>query len=230
MPTQILRPIAQGFYDDAGWTFNGGAGGNDWDDIDPGDPVVHDNAVSWMNAGGAASNMSMLVTKRASAASVSAFDIHARRTSNAVGNQDTELWARMDGVNSAFHSYTDQPAVYTNYSNTPCNRPGGGVWGPNDLGNVIEVCFQYGAPAVSICTLTSLWFEMTYVPTSGGWSCLVAQFLGPVLGVGLLLAQMPDLIGTFNQAAAGKTIIHGHEAAEMYADLRANKHRSYPWL
>ncbi len=150
------------------------------------------------------------------------------RAKTYAGGNPFFTFPRLGGVNSANKTVTPI-LTWAWYISAVHSRPGGGDWTVVDLATT-ELCIKAGNPIGNWLDVSEAGLVFFYTPASSGWSSLVVGLLGSVLGTGLLLAQMPDLIDACNHAARGKTIIHSHETVEMYNDLKADPHRSYLWL
>jgi len=153
--------------------------------------------------------------------------VKTRARAQKTGDFTYRSFARLSGADGAFTAEQAIVGGWAWYISAAIPRPGGGFWTKTDVDSA-ELCVDSGltgtAGTVHVAELEGY---IDYRPVTGGWSCLVSSFLGPVLGAGLLLSQMPDLIQACNRAAQGKHLIHGSEAAQLYDDLQANKHRRY---
>lgn len=140
-----------------------------------------------------------------------------------------KAFARQANVDGAEDGQQALDAAWTWYTSGALARPGGGSWDRADLLGDFELCLNKDSGAQT--GIVSQWDALIdFTPLSGAWSSLLVSVLGSVLGTGLLLAQMPALISAFNRAARGRVIIHGHEAAELFKDLKANPHRAHCFL
>ncbi len=72
-----------------------------------------------------------------------------------------------------------------------------------------------------------LQWTITYVIPSGGWRSFLVQFLGPVIGGALTLAEVSKLRAYFNRVMCGRHVISGSEVLRMYRDLTENPRRVY---
>lgn len=226
-----LRPNGIG-YSDALFL---GAGANKYVACDPGDPISHDDVTTYVYWGSGETNLIQSFTATDPPGwivglATTTVNVEARWQSNNAGTWLVNGGARLSGTNShatawsrsATGWFTELQAV---------TRPGGGNWTFSDLPGV-EVLFR-----PNDCTgmgiqnkVTSVWLSYDGTPAPTGWLSVMAEILGPVIGAGLLLGEIPKLIRAFNRAARGRYIIHGHEALDLYRGLRDHPHRRYCFL
>ena len=139
------------------------------------------------------------------------------------------IFVRLDGTDGSNLTIgmTDSWAWWVSATHS---RPGGGSWTVANV-NAVEAGVRARTVTDSGDTYCSeIELQVNWSPATSGWRCLVVCFLGPVLGAGLQLSDMPALISAFNRATRGKHIIHSHEALTMFNDLRANPHRHHLFL
>lgn len=220
MPTTELEPTAQGNYDQ--WIL--AAGASKWVACQR----PNDDAASYIREANDNKRCSFIMADLPAVAAggvMDQVDIYSRLGSAGDSSIDWRLFCRLGGVDLDYTSRV-MPFPWTTITETDIGRPGGGIWSFTDVNSAeAGVWLNDGSTQWQQCT--TLEMDVTWTPAAGGWTSLIASILGSVIGTGLLLAQMPDLIDTFNRTARGKTTIYGYEAMRMYADLKANPHRTF---
>lgn len=223
MPTTELEPTAQGNYNQWGLA----AGANKWTALQrPNDDAASYNRVS--NPNQRDSFVMADLPSMAAGGEINQVNIYSRVLAAGDVSTDWRMFCRLGGVDL---DYTQRamPLAWTSYTQADIGRPGTGTWYFVDV-NSAEAGIWLNDGSTQWQNCTTLEMDVTWTPAAGSWTCLVVSLLGPVLGAGFSLAQMPELIAACNRAARGKHVIHGHEAVQMYEDLKANPHRSFCFL
>lgn len=147
MAVFVLRPFAIGAFN--GWGL--AAGASKVAAVDPGDPVTHDDATSYLevaNSGGGAPAQSFTLGSRPSLATLTAVTgvVRYLNRDNPGTGALISLFARMNGSNGSTvtPSYSGGGGYQTLAGALP--RPGGGSWTIEDvLNGTLEFCFQVAA-------------------------------------------------------------------------------------
>lgn len=215
MPTQILRPLATG-------TFNAwglGAGATKMAAVDTGDPVSHDDDTTYITNNETNNRQSFTLTPIPVAGIVNTVSMasRARVTSLVAGN------SMDDGVNIgatvvSANTYALAATAYVTMGPTGVARPGGGAWQGADL-YVLEMNIRASAGAATVFRGTSLWVVVDYLPPAGGFAFLLSGLL-PLIGGGLLLAEMPRLRAMVNRINPDFQLGPGDDLP-AWRDLRA---------
>jgi len=217
MASQIIEPTSQGNYDQ--WGQDGG--GTKWD------ALTDSNDATRLKTQTTNHRTSFVYENLTIVSGSEIVSVKSNlRAENGGGSGTLSAMARLAAADA--ESATETLAIgYQDFLTAVIPRPGGGTWVIADVDNSEFGLFANNVPGgPTTHRVSEQNIEVSYSPPPGAWACMLG-ILGPVLGANLLLAQMPDLIATFNHATRGKHLIHSHEAVEMYKDLRADPHRRY---
>jgi len=217
MPTQTVEPIATASHD--AWTLHAGASKAIACQLpdDDGTTMIKCDT----NGHKQTFTKDVLVPPAEKITSVTTHFRHNGSAGNLKGRftfyENPNYWTGADrGIGAAWGENNEVAALH----------PSGVDWSPDNFASA-EMGVEGRLPAGAWYSVTTINAVVVFSPAKGSWACMLVSILGSILGTGLLLSQMPDLIDTFNRAAQGKLVIHGHEAVEMYADLKANPHRRH---
>jgi hypothetical protein len=167
--TEILRPVAIGFYDQISLI----AGATKPIAVDPLWPIAHDDITTYLRetAGGQYQSFTCTVPASLAGAKINSVTVYER--SERWGDPGfVGLGLRLGGVDSAL-TYRDQTVGWSTRSpGVEIARPGGGSWTSADL-TTLELIVRGTADPSAILEVTSLWAIVDYVPRSGGCAPLV---------------------------------------------------------
>jgi hypothetical protein len=176
--TQILRPLAEGNY--VAWVLVAGA--SKVAAVDTGDPVSHDDLTTHLHtnySGGPAQKQSFTLTNKPPSEGFVTDVRMGIRISNPddIAHQ-TDFFARLSGADGAVLTSASQGAGagFETFGPTSLPRPGGGAWTMADVQSAtFEMCGSNRGEGTNIERpfVTSMWVEVDYNPTVGGFFCVV---------------------------------------------------------
>jgi len=219
MTTQILYPDGAGNYS----TFTSIVGGTIptiWTDD-------NDASYAQSNANGQKEGVTLdNLPSQAVGGNITSLKAILRGASAGAASVQAGAAARVGGADGATTAWLTWPnAGISNQTTAEIAHPSAS-WTYPEI-NAMEVTVVSNGITANALRIHEVDCTVVYIPATGSWESLIVGILGAVLGSQLALSDMPGLIDAYNRAARGKSIIHSHEAVEMYEDLKADKHKRY---
>lgn len=225
MPTQILRPLAVGNYN------NGflAAGATKMVAIDSGDPVAHDDDTTYLeqNHGGATGNQdSFTLTNKPPSGPPLTNPLRGgfRWKNDDSVSHDCGVFARLSAADAASNTNTQAGGgAYVTVAAAALARPGGGSWTMADIQSAtLEMGWSMSVvPATLFPNITTLWFEADW-DAGSGFVGLVFSIIGPLVAVGL--HEIPGIAAeVWRQTRCGMRI-RPDEYLTLYREMRECRH------
>ena len=219
MPNAILRPAAVGAYDAWGLT----AGANKVVAVDPGDPVSHDDATSYITSTAAGQIQSYTVLSAGSPAIGTITTLLIRDRDNDVGSDTLGAFVRVAGVDGVQQNVVvGTSAAWTTrtLATNPLKSGSVALLGTDirysDVNFQIAIKLQAGGTNINS---TSFWGDLTFLYPPGGFVCVIGQWLGPLVAVGL--AEMRRLATALAQRSG--CLITPDEYETAWRELREGR-------
>lgn len=213
-----LRPLTQGSYD----SYVLAAGASKPIAVDPGTyPESHNDATSYIESpSGVAGTYveSFVVGYKPAIGSVNGLKAGLRAQVNA-GTHDGIVYARFGGTDGAGNTHAINNA-WSTFGPTTIGRPGGGSWTRDDINNTgLEIKFSYTSPGGTLVDVTSLWFQLDYLPVAGGYLSYLSSLVGAAIG----LHELPNIAKEFFKRSGIKLMPDDYVAA--FNELRYDPRR-----
>lgn len=207
MPSTTLTPSSVGNYDT--WTL--GAGANKTAAVTP--PDDGDTTRIQKN-NGIGGRQSYVMTNLPTEALFSTAHTVQANSKQDSGNHQVRGFIRSGGADTN-GSYATPTASYAdhNYANLISAVLTKTVIDAAEVG----VDADTGTSNLYVSTLT---WDVTYTPDSGGWVSLVVGWLGPVLGASLSLRDAFAIAAEVNRLHRGRARVHMREVRDMLDGLR----------
>lgn len=216
MPVQILEATATGFYN--AWTL--GAGANKVVAVNSPDDDTTSYVSATAGSGIAQTYVMQDLPSEAGAVNTVTHRMRFQSFSDGSGNCIPKL--RLSGTDLNGTNRSQGFGVWGTYTEA-LGRPGGGAWTVSDV-NATEAGVVEGGGGGDVAD-TSMRLEVDYVPATGGFAFLVAQWLGPLSGV--LVSEIRALRDTAWTLSRGRLWIKRSELATAWSELRDARWRRY---
>lgn len=217
MPTAILRPSAIGSHN--GWGLT--VGSSKPSACDPGDPLAHDDASSYLTSDVNRQTFTVQATGSPGVGSINSLLLKIRVLRDIDGESpaDASAFVRVNGVDGVSQtvSCADTPAWRTYTAATNPLKSGSVALVGSDI-KYSDTNFQMGGhnPGAAAIPLTSFWGELNYNPAGGGFAFLLCSALG--MFHGLTLNDMPTM--AHKLWTKSEILIHPHEYALALRELK----------